>query len=80
MLLCRTKLIGNTNEEMFGGLTLTPEYKCAKCERLDSHDGINAEFRLTLSDGENTVEYTVCDYASGTNIMTEDKKLFSIYF
>ena len=80
MLLCRTKLIGNTEEEMFGGLTLTPEYKCTKCERLTSHDGINAEFKLTLSDGENTVEYTVCDYASGTNIMTEDKKLFSIYF
>ena len=33
-----------------------------------------------MTDGENTVEYTVCDYASGTNIMTEDKKLFSIYF
>ena len=80
MLLCRTKLIGNTEEEMFGGLNLTPEYNCAKCERLSSHDGINAEFKLTLSNGENTLTYTVCDYASGTNIMTEDKKLFSIYF
>jgi hypothetical protein len=27
-----------------------------------------------------TLEYTVCDYSSGTNIMTEDKRLFSIYF
>jgi hypothetical protein len=27
-----------------------------------------------------TLEYTVCDSASGTNIMTEDKRLFSIYF
>ena len=80
MLLCRSKLIGNTEDEMFGSPKLTPEYKCVKCERLTSHEGINAEFRLTLSNGSEMLEYTVCDYASGTNIMTEDKRLFSIYF
>ena len=80
MLLCRSKLIGNTEDEMFESPKLTPEYKCVKCERLTSHEGINAEFRLTLSNGSETLEYTVCDYASGTNIMTEDKRLFTIYF
>ena len=33
-----------------------------------------------FSCGSETLEYTVCDYASGANIMTEDKRLFSIYF
>lgn len=80
LLLCRTKLIGSTEEEMFAPLALTPDYKCIACEKVDSPEGIYLAFRLTFSNGENTLEYTVCDYSSGTNIMTLDKHFFSVYF
>jgi len=80
LLLCRTKLIGSTEEEMFAPLALTPDYKCVSCERISSPEGIYLTFRLTFSNGENTLEYTVCDYSSGTNIMTLDKHFFSVYF
>ncbi len=80
LLLCRTKLIGNSEEEMFGVQMLTSEYRCVSCERAESPQGINLCFKLAFSNGKNTASYTVCDYASGTNIMTKDTKLFSIYF
>ena len=80
LLLCRTKLIGNTEEEMFGEQRLTASHRCVSCERVDSPDGINLAFELTFSKGEETLMYRVCDYASGTNIMTLDKRLFSIFF
>ena len=79
-LLCRTKLIGNTEEEMFGARHLTTAYQCISCERIDSHHDVNTELLLTFSDGEQELRYRVADYATGTNIMSEDKRLFSIYF
>ena len=80
LLLCRTKLIGNSEEEMFGEQRLTSEYSCIACERIEPPKGINVCFKLSFSNGKDTLDYTVCDYASGTNIMTKDTKLFSIYF
>ena len=79
-LLCRTKLIGNTEEDMFGGLELTTDYKCISCERIESPESINLTYKIKFSNGEKTLEYKVCDYASGTNIMTLDMNLFSVYF
>ena len=80
LLLCRSKLIGSTEEEMFGERLLTPDYKCTSCERISSPDGINLAFRLAFSNGEKTLEYTVADYCSGTNILTKDMSLFSVFF
>jgi hypothetical protein len=45
---------------------------------LDKYCGVSESSCAIV--GSETLEYTVCDYASGTNIMTEDKRLFSIYF
>lgn len=80
ILLCKTKLIGNTEEEIFEKCTLSEDFKCVKCERTKSAEGINAQYSLTFSNGKEELAYTVCDYASGTNIMTEDRKMFSIHF
>ena len=79
-LLCRTKLIKNTEEEMFGERKLTTDFKCVACERIYTPSDVNTELLLTFSDGERELKYRVADYATGTNLMTEDKRFFSIYF
>ena len=80
LLLCRTKLIGNTEEEMFGEHRLTTAHRCVSCERIGSPDGVNIAWNMKFSDGKETLEYKVCDYSSGTNFMTLDKKYYSIFF
>ena len=79
-ILCRTKLIGNTEEEMFGERYLTPEYKCVSCERIYTPADVNTELILTFKNGNKELKYHVADYATGTNFMTDDKRFFSIYF
>ncbi len=79
-LLCRTKLIGSTEEEMFGERLLSPDYKCTSCKRIYTPADVNTELLLTFSDGKNELSYHVADYATGTNLMTLDKRFFSIYF
>lgn len=80
LLLCRSKIIGNTEKDIFENRVISTDFKCVKCERIKSADGINAQFALTFSNGKDELHYIVCDYASGTNLMTEDKKMFGIYF
>ncbi|MBR2467165.1 MAG: glycoside hydrolase family 127 protein [Clostridia bacterium] len=79
-LLCRSKIIGNSEEEMFGARELTANFECVYCERIHTNDKVNAEYILKFSDGKKTLEYHVADFASATNFMTEDKHYFSIYF
>ena len=80
LLLCRTKLIGNTEAEMFTKHRLTPDHKCISCEKVESPEGVDLTFELTFAKGEETLKYRVCDYSSGTNFMTLDKKYYSIFF
>ena len=81
LLLCRSKLIGNTHEEMFGGGNLIDSScKCVSCESVTPSDGINVQFNISLQNSSGTTMLKVCDYASGTNTMTEDEYFFSIYF
>ena len=80
ILLCRSKLIGSTEEEMFGERRLDETYKCIDCKRIHTAENVNIEFMLTFSNGKDTLKYHVADYASATNMMTEDKRFFSIYF
>jgi len=74
-LLCRTKLIGNTEEEMFSSPITADNLTCT-AERIEKPN-VNTAYTLTFSDGSRA---DACDYASGTNIMSDDKRLFSIYF
>ena len=76
MLLCRSKLIGNTEEEMFGGSVLSSDSLCA-LERVRTDSEVNLEYDLRISDGKTL---RVCDFASGANRMFDDMRSFSIYF
>ena len=79
VLLCRTKLIGNTEEEMFGNKPIDTSYKCTY-QQVAPQKGINLQFNITLENGTDTIKTTVCDYASGTNMKFEDMHTFNIFF
>ncbi len=79
MLLCRSKLIGNTEKEMFGGIRMTENAVCT-AERIRETDEVNLAYILHVTDGEEKYDLRVCDFASGTNRMFEDTRSFSIYF
>ena len=79
-ILCRTKLIGSTEDEMFGESELTEKFKCTAVERIYTQSDVNTELLLTFSDGERELHYHVADFASGTNMVSDDKRFFSIYF
>ena len=79
VLLCRTKLIGNTEEEMFDGNQIDTSYKCTY-KQVKPSDGINIQFDITLKNEYNEMVTKVCDYASGTNMKFDDMRTFSIFF
>ena len=79
-LLCRTKLIGNTEEEMFGEHKLTLEHRLVSAQRIESPESVNVTLELTFAKGEETLKYKVCDYSSGTNFKTKDMHYFSVFF
>lgn len=80
VLLCRTKLIGNSEEEIFSQHALTAEYKSVALKRLNTCQNVNLEYEIAFSNGEKELSYHVADYASGCNMILDDKKYFSIYF
>ena len=80
LLLARSKLIGNSEEEMFAPsrlvegkwtVTLTP------AALPGAFAGFDAEFRS--GDGE-SFSTRVCDFASAGNIDSSDPKLFNMFF
>lgn len=79
ILLCRTKLIGNTEEEMFGDNLIDTSYKCTFTKAKPA-DGVNMQLDITLENNYNRIVTKVCDYASGTNIIADNMRYFSIYF
>ena len=80
VLLCRSKLCGSTKEEMFNtDLLIDESYEC-KLSRTTPSDGINLQFDATFTNGIKEFSATVCDYASGTNMIFDDMYSFSIYF
>lgn len=79
VLLCRTKLIGNTEEEMFGNKLIDTSYKCTFTKSKPT-EGVNVQLDITLENEYNKIVTKVCDYASGTNMIVDDMRYFSIYF
>ena len=80
VLLCRTKLIGNTEEEMFSGKNLiSPSFE-ATYQKVTPKMDVQMQFDVTFQKDEKTFSAQVCDFASGTNIDVDDMKYFSIYF
>lgn len=80
MLLSRSKLIGNTGEEMFdGGFQVTPDTKINLSENKTDAD-THLSYMATFDKNGEIYKTPLCDYASAGNIETEEKELFSIFF
>lgn len=80
VLLSRSKLIGNTGEEMFdGGFEITADTKITLTEKETDADTYLCYTAKFDKNGE-IYETPVCDLASAGNIETEEKELFSVFF
>ena len=80
VLLCRSKLIGNTASEMFDGENLIDEsFKC-ELVRCETDAEVNAKWTATFTKGEKTFSTVVCDYPFAANMETDDEEYFSVYF
>ena len=79
LLLTCSKLVGNTEEEMFASDTVAHKgYRCSvepiDCER------VNNAFCVTFTNADSIVKIKMCDYGSGTNIESpDDDRLFNIF-
>lgn len=79
MLLCRSKLIGNSEEEMFSAGTVFG--KPCRVELEDRTEGEHqCVFTARLETPDGTLETRVCDYASAANLIVDDSRFFSIWF
>jgi hypothetical protein len=80
VLLCRSKLIGNTASEMFDGENLIDDsFKC-ELARCETDADVNAKWTATFTKGEKTFSTVVCDYPFAANMETDDEEYFSVYF
>jgi len=80
LLLTKSKLLGNTEEEMFDSETIAgKEYTC-EITPIEC-DNVNYAFNVRFINKKGgSVEMKMCDYASGTNIASyDDMKLFNIF-
>lgn len=79
LLLTRSKLACNTEKEMFESETVAHCGYSISVSAVPS-DRVRALFKVVFKNGEKTVESMMCDYASGTNIESEnDMKLFNVF-
>ena len=79
LLLCRSKLAGNSGEEMFDGETIVGRRRIKSIEPIESieSDEVRNKFRVSFDDGGET---TMCDFATGSNRWSEtDDRLFTIW-
>jgi hypothetical protein len=79
-LLCRSKLAGNTQNEMFDDIQPIDESFYCSLKSTEPMAGVNVQFEATLCGKDRTFRTAVCDYASGSNMTFENMKSFSIYF
>lgn len=79
LLLTRSKLCGNTEEEMFSDDTVCGRNFTVKLTEIPADEGIRIKFKAEFTNGSESFETVMCDFGSGTNVLSEDLKLFSIY-
>jgi hypothetical protein len=79
LLLTRSKLVGNTEGEMFESDTVAHRGYSVTVTPIE-YDGLRCAFKVKFENSTSTVEFNMCDYASGTNIPSfDDMKLFNIF-
>ncbi|QYY37464.1 beta-L-arabinofuranosidase domain-containing protein [Ruficoccus sp. ZRK36] len=77
LLLARSRFIGNTEEEMFGP-PLSAGFTCTLTPIAPN--GVDYAFEAEIHDGSRSLQTKVCDFASAGNVITEEAKLFSVFF
>lgn len=84
LLLTRSKLCGNTEDEMFNSPSIFGKGFSAEAEPITdpiAYPNVRNVFRIRFKNTD--IEQTViaCDYATGTNLFSEhDSKMFNVYF
>ncbi len=79
LLLTRSKLVGNTEEEMFVSESISNKGFDIAVTPIDC-EGVVHAFLVTFKNNDETVSFNMCDYASGTNVASyDDMKLFNIF-
>ncbi|MGE9292178.1 MAG: beta-L-arabinofuranosidase domain-containing protein [Puniceicoccales bacterium] len=77
LLLARSRFLDNTEEEMFGD-PLPAGSTCAL--RPIESDAVDYAYEAEWKAGDRSLQTRVCDYASAGNQVTDDTKLFSVFF
>ena len=79
LLLTRSKLCGNTEEEIFESESVAHQGYEISVQPIE-HENVRAAFKVTFKNEKKTLESVMCDYASGSNIASEeDMKLFNVF-
>lgn len=80
VLLCRSRVAGNTRKEMFEDIKPIDEsFKCT-LKAAAPRAGVNLRFEATFCKKDKKFTTVVCDYASGSNMLFDNPYSFSIYF
>ncbi len=81
LILARSKMFGNTVEEMFGSPSIHGQcgQNCCLVPR-DEPEALAAFSAEITTEGGRLLQTTVCDYASAGNVPNQDNELFSIFF
>ena len=79
LLLTKSKLNGNTEEEMFSSETVANKGYDIEITPVDD-EVVNYAFNVKFTGDGITYETKMCDYASGTNIPSyDDDKFFNVF-
>ena len=79
LMLARSKRVGSTEAEMFGGETVFGKERTCTSVRTIRHDRLLTACRIQLSCEGEEKTYIMCDYASAANRDLEDVRFFSMY-
>jgi len=80
LLYARTKRLGASEEELFGGKTLWGRSTVCTTENLSRRAGMLSACRVRFApESGEAFEYLMCDYASAANVSLNDPRYFSVF-
>ena len=80
LLLARSKMIGNTEEEMFASAPIDAKGDVRVTSVCGDCDLYRLKLDLTFTSGDKTFSTTVCDFGSAGNEKLTDNRYYSMYF
>ncbi len=80
VLLSRSKLIGNTSEEMFDGINLIDDQYTCTLQKCETDADVQGMWLATFTKGDKSFTTKVCDFPFAANFEQADHEYFSMYF